>query len=107
MVSNPSWQSTLANESVEDSTETYINICKKFPNQWEKDCIASTVDNLMNFEQLNIDKAASLCSSIQTSMQKTCWEHVYYGITSQTNDKNVKQQLCLKFDQDYQNICTI
>lgn len=106
MVSNPTWQTAIAKKPVEDTPETYIELCKKFPQGYTDQCVIGTVDNIMNFDQLNIQRAKSFCNLVSASYKDACWNHIYFGITSQTTDQKLTEKLCNEFEKPYQNTCS-
>ena len=64
MTSNPGWQRTLGQGFKGTFIETAIHLCDQFPKDYTELCTNSAVSNIMNFDNLNIKKASSLCQVV-------------------------------------------
>lgn len=104
MVSNQTWQRQIG-ENPKDEPEFYKSTCQKFPKGHIEDCVIGTVDNIMNFDQLDITRAGTFCSLVDQDYKKQCWQHVYIGIKNQSTNAKEIQNLCEQFEEKYQSVC--
>ena len=105
MVSNPTWQSSIAGTKVDDTPQTYINLCQKFPKDYLDQCIIGTIDNIMNFDQLDIAKRAiPFCLQVNSNRQ-TCLRHIVFGIKSQSKDSAKIAEICSQIESHSPGIC--
>jgi len=105
MVTNPGWQKNFLKEKYSDKdsvTENAWKICKTFPKDILKRCLAGGVDNLMNFDSLNLTRPEKFCKLADKELQDFCFRRIGMNLVNFVTDKSdvVKtcKQLRLKID---------
>lgn len=105
MVTNPSWQKNLAPLSPAND-QTAWQLCLKFPKNHINECVVGAIDNIMNFNELNVTKAQSFCNLIAQNFKEQCYRRVGSSLKSQSLDEEVVRNLCRQIEiQNFQNIC--
>ncbi len=95
MSTNPSWQyGLLSNSKGKTSEEIAKQICALFPPSHKNQCLAGAVDNIMNFNELNISKAANFCDIIDPELRIWCYEKIGSNLRAQTIDQKVIIKEC-------------
>lgn len=106
MATNPAWQpSILKNISNQDSVETAKEICLKFPKQNREQCVVAGVDNIMNFDELDLSRAEKFCNISDKDFQNICYQHIGLSLRSQINDKNIILEKCSIFSDNFKKEC--
>ena len=106
MATNPSWQhSLLPNSAGKKSEQISKEICDRFPASHRQYCIIGAVDNIMNFNDVNISKAAGFCDIIDEGYQALCYRKIGADLRNQTVDNNVIIEQCSTLEDEFKNIC--
>jgi hypothetical protein len=77
MVTNPVWQANLYTSNSElGQTETAIALCNQFPAPYQRDCVLGGVDNITNFDRLDVTRSDAFCASSQSDFQEECYARI-------------------------------
>lgn len=77
MVTNPVWQAALHGaEGEQDETATAIALCSQFPSTYQRDCVLGGVDNITNFDRLDVTRADAFCAGSQSAFQTDCYTRI-------------------------------
>jgi plastocyanin len=96
MVTNPVWQGQLLSQAsvgvLGMSTEEKAwEICKLFPEEKQVQCVLGGVDNIINFDELDVTRANSFCSLVRTSFKESCYRLIGLRLLSNvTSDEDVE-----------------
>ena len=94
MVTNPSWQVPLYGRAGTASFEQVAwNLCSRFPAQLQRDCVLGGVDNLANFDQLNVKRSDRFCA-LTARLQKACYREIGVNLIRRTTDAAVAEARC-------------
>ena len=94
MVTNPSWQLPLFGPRKGRSFEQVAwELCSRFPARLQRDCVLGGVDNLANFDQLEIKRSDAFCA-FTGRLQKTCYREIGVNLTRRTTDISVVKARC-------------
>ena len=105
MVTNPLWQVTLAGDSTENSPmKTSWDLCLQFPKNYRHECVFGAVDNILNFDELDVTRADAFCSTVSLSLQTYCAERIGVSLRSQATDVATVSKKC-KSLKDNQALC--
>jgi hypothetical protein len=105
MVTNPVWQADLAPElEGRSQAEIAADLCARFPAAGQKDCVIAGVDNIANFDQLDVTREKAFCEEV-TSHQESCYRQIGFDLRARTEDEaqirescagvGAKERLCL------------
>jgi len=95
MVTNPVWQGPLAPDLAGQSQPTIAAaLCQRFPVAGRKDCIVAAVDNLANFDQLNVVREHAFCQRIKGALQQDCYARIGLDIGVRTQDQAQIEKSC-------------
>jgi hypothetical protein len=95
MVTNPVWQGPLA-PSLAGQSQAKIaaSLCQRFPAAGRKDCVVAAVDNLANFDVLNVTREHAFCRELSANLQNDCYSRIGLDIGVRTNDQSQIQESC-------------
>ena len=106
MVSNPAWQKTLAGpESASRSFEVTLQLCRRFPVAYQGDCVSGGVDNILNFDGTNLDRALRLCGAADAPYRENCYLHIGRAIEVQVVKPDDRFSLCQEVVANYRETC--
>jgi hypothetical protein len=106
MVTNPVWQTGLAPDLAgQPPAKIAATLCTRFPAVGQRDCVIAGVDNIANFDQLEVTRQKAFCAAVASAYQEACYLQVGVDILARTQDQAVikrscaglgeKQRLCL------------
>jgi plastocyanin len=94
MVTNPSWQLPFAGRPHGRSFEQIAwELCTRFPARLQRDCVLGGVDNLANFDQLDVKRSDGFCA-LTGSLQQVCYREIGVNLIRRTTDVSVAQGRC-------------
>lgn len=106
MVTNPVWQRNLLTQSDDRSTEEVAwELCRHFPEADRAECVIGGVDNLLNFDQLNIARAKTFCRLVGQEDQERCYRQIGQGLRPQTTVEAVVATRCQELPGQFQDAC--
>ena len=95
MVTNPVWQGALGPDLAgKPPAKIAAALCERFPSAGRKDCIVAAVDNLANFDQLNVTRQRAFCIEAPTGLQKDCYSRIGLDIAARTQDQALIKKSC-------------
>jgi hypothetical protein len=93
MVTNPVWQSALARQRG-DFAETAWRLCAEFPERGRRDCVVAGIDNLGNFDRLDLRRSRDFCEAVSAGLRRACYTQVGVNVPRQTADSGVVEATC-------------
>ncbi len=95
MTTNPSWQSSIAGDAKGAASEEIAReICTQFPEGYREQCIFGGVDNIMNFDELDIARADRFCALVDEHDRAACYRRIGISLRSQTTSDGVVREKC-------------
>jgi plastocyanin len=95
MVTNPSWQVPFAGRPQGKSFEQIAwGLCRRFPKQLRRDCVIGGVDNLANFDQLDVTRSSAFCGLVAPDLRTTCYREIGVNLARRTTDQAVARARC-------------
>ena len=96
MVTNPSWQASLAKPLVGKRSfeEIAWNLCTRFPSRLRKDCVVAAVDNVANFDQLEVDRSDRFCGLVGESLRGACYKQIGLNLRRRTTSSGAAEDHC-------------
>ena len=103
MVTNPSWQVPFYGSAGGASFEQIAwDLCSRFPAKLQRDCVLGGVDNLANFDQLNVARSDRFCA-LTGRLAATCYGEVGVNLIRRTTDTAVARSRCNALSSHRQN----
>jgi hypothetical protein len=93
MVTNPVWQSALARQRG-DFAQTAWRLCAEFPERGRRDCVTAGIDNLGNFDRLDLRRSRSVCDAVPAGLTRVCYTQVGVNVRRQTADTAEVETTC-------------
>jgi plastocyanin len=94
MVTNPAWQVNLYGSAEGASVERIAwNLCARFPSKLQRDCVLGGVDNLANFDQLDVSESDGFCA-LTGRLAKTCYREIGVNLIRRTTDAATARSRC-------------
>ncbi|MEK6983388.1 MAG: hypothetical protein AABX33_02350 [Nanoarchaeota archaeon] len=103
MVTNPGWQDVVAGNYDGDFIETAVYLCHQFPKNYVHDCNMAAVDNLLNFDNLNIERASSFCSLLEE--KPDCYRRIGTNLDNIFTSQEQKLKSCDKVPKNFRDDC--
>jgi hypothetical protein len=95
MVTNPVWQASLAPEARgRPQEEVAWELCTRFPAAGRTDCIIAGVDNLANFDQLNVGRQSAFCGEVAAPYRTRCYRQIGFNLRVRTPDQALIRARC-------------
>jgi plastocyanin len=96
MVTNPSWQTSLAKPLVGKRSFEQIawNLCTRFPSRLQKDCVVAAVDNLANFDLLEVQRSDRFCGLVAQSLRDACYKQIGLNLRRRTTSLGTAEDHC-------------
>ena len=77
MVSNPSWQPNLIKlDDYSDNVGISWTLCQEFPKNYIGECVIGAVDNIINFDGKESERAKNFCNRIDSVYKEKCNQRV-------------------------------
>jgi hypothetical protein len=95
MVTNPAWQPNFL-EDTESRTliENALRICQRFPKEQYELCVIGAVDNLINFDHLDLSRSNEFCRGVDQSVQNLCYRRIGRDLRNITTDHQAGRAIC-------------
>lgn len=100
MVTNPSWQNSIVPNVDGNFEEKAWHLCQKFPRDYRRECVIGAVDNIMNFDGLEITRAKSFCLEVAMGEMPDCYRTVGLNLSRQTLLENLIRERCNALGED-------
>lgn len=108
MVTNPSWQvSFLPGSRGKSFAEISWALCTRFPAQLRRDCVIGGVDNLANFDQLDVVRSNAFCGLAASALQKTCYTEIGVNLARRTTDQTLARARCGQVSGGHERECLV
>ena len=105
MVTNPVWQLALLKGGRPAFSEAAWSLCTQFPEASQVDCVIAGVDNLANFDRLDIDRSRSFCSVVRPTLREACFRRIGLNLERQSKDPEVLTARCGSLPSRYVQGC--
>ena len=106
MVTNPVWQVNLSKNTATLAFEDVAwELCSQFPSDYIDECVNGGIDNIMNFDQLNIQRASAFCTTAGLPFRDSCMAKIGSGMRANTNDTEIIRQRCSNLGVNYSQKC--
>ena len=95
LTTNPSWQYAITRKDSNGSVETALKLCEKFPSQAKKDCFIGALDNIINYDEMDLSKRAlRFCKQVKGLPEEDCYRQIGINIARQVVDLQQRYKLC-------------
>jgi hypothetical protein len=105
MVTNPVWQATLSTGARRPFGETAWSLCTRFPETARDDCVVAGIDNLGNFDRLDVGRSRGFCEAVAPALADACYRRIGLNLGRQTQDPAVKRTRCSSLPSRYVAAC--
>ena len=107
MVTNPVWQAALSRHAGKRSQAAIAwELCLRFPAAGRKDCVIAAVDNLANFDNLNVRRAAAFCA-LATGLQAACYRQIGFDLRARTSSRSQIAAACARLPAAHRRECLV
>lgn len=106
MVTNPSWQLSILPTSTQRSfTETAWELCRRFPLRLRQDCVVGGIDNLANFDELDLRRPTRFCVMVDAPHQAACYAQIGVNIRRRSTSGSTAADLCSAVEAPHVSEC--
>jgi len=108
MATNPVWQVNFVEDletvSFEDAS---WGICLKFPGGYVDQCVLGAIDNILNFDALNLTRAETFCDTVSEEFRLLCYERMGLNLSNQIVVPKDAIKLCAQLADEYESVCLL
>ncbi len=95
MVTNPVWQATLAPDARSKPQSTVAwELCGRFPEGGRRDCVLAGIDNLANFDQLDVARESAFCAVVADVLKQSCYRQIGVNLRARTPKQAIVRSRC-------------
>ena len=96
LTTNPSWQTALGNYDVLRNVDFAVSLCGKFPKEGRTDCFIGALDNITNYDEMNLEKRAiPFCEATAASWgEDACYRQIGINVLRQVAEKSQRRDIC-------------
>jgi hypothetical protein len=106
MVTNPVWQANLSPHAGKAPvTAIAWELCRRFPAGLRRDCVVAGVDNLANFDQLDVGRSASFCGYAEGGLKPTCYRQIGVNLRARTTRETLIRRGCSTLPRRHRASC--
>ncbi len=106
MATNPGSQTNLLKNPRGGTFETIAwEICLKFPAQHRDQCVLGAVDNILNFDELDVSRARAFCATVGSAYAAPCHERVGWNLRNQATDPSIVLKKCAGLEPSLREAC--
>jgi hypothetical protein len=106
MVTNPEWQSSLLRSDEQSGfLDNAWALCGKFPAGHVADCVRAAVDNILNFDGLDVRRANLFCDLGDTAYRRACHHRIGENLRALSADPEIRAQGCAAPQQPDRDAC--
>lgn len=106
MVSNEVWQKPLLKSDAPSLEAGAWQLCQEFPNGHVGSCVIAAIDQILNFDGLNIDTSVKFCRLVDSQYRLSCYSRIGQAIRGQATSTKAVERECSKITSPAeQNAC--
>ena len=106
MVTNPGWQSALARHT--DGKKPSLiawDLCLKFPKNHREHCVIGAIDNILNFDEVEMSRGTVFCNSVDAAYRPVCYQRMGLALRRQATDPELVREKCSTLDGAHVEDC--
>jgi hypothetical protein len=105
MVTNPVWQKVLHDNYDKISHEVISwELCQEFPINYQERCVTGAVDNIMNFDELDLTRAKAFCSTVEVDYRSACYYKIGVSLNQQSTEDSAVVDRCAELN-GFEELC--
>ncbi|MEK7591156.1 MAG: hypothetical protein AAB489_03035, partial [Patescibacteria group bacterium] len=105
MATNVSWQRGLTALRNGTFIQNAVDICVRFPEGYEEDCIEAGVDNLANFDRGDTARMLAFCENVPDQWRKTCYGTIGRAVRNELPTNADTKAACTSVPDAYYVVC--
>ncbi|MBI3598240.1 MAG: hypothetical protein HY201_02120 [Nitrospirae bacterium] len=106
MVTNASWQSNFTQDLHQKKFEAIAwEICTRFPEGHQDQCVLGGIDNILNFDRVDITRARNFCNVVDATYRDICYHRIGLDLRRIVADLMEIPRICAQFEDRFQKQC--
>lgn len=107
LISNPVWQHVVANSAEPaDTVSVALTACEQAPPTARQDCLIGALDNIMNFDELNLaPRAIPFCERGRRWPKDTCFAQIGVNVGRLVTSRSDAIRHCAQVPETDQRAC--
>lgn len=106
MITNPVWQAQLAQKKINGTfAEVAWKLCTLYPEGYVEECVVGSVDNLLNFDVLDLNRSLNLCAVAQDAFKPRCYRQIGVNIRRNGVSAEHMREKCAELPQEFLSEC--
>ena len=74
------------------------DLCLQFPRAHREQCVIGAIDNLLNFDEVEVSRAKMFCNTVDSAYRKICYQRVGYSLKNHSTDTAVVRGKCVTLE---------
>ncbi len=105
-LASPKWQVlVLKNWEENKFIENTWTVCQQFPENQTQECIIGSIDNILNFDEINITRAADFCTISDLKYQQECFTEIGRNLAYRTTENSTIINACNGLNDSFRDSC--
>ncbi len=107
LTTNPSWQFTITGRTdPQPNVETALGLCDRFPKDARTDCFTGALDNILNYDGMDLAKRAlPFCQRVTGWPARGCYRQIGINVARQVVDSGERRKLCGQLQAPQRDAC--
>ncbi|MEX0881697.1 MAG: hypothetical protein WDZ34_02395 [Candidatus Saccharimonadales bacterium] len=97
MTANDTWLPNLRPATSGPVVNRAWKLCLEFPKGYVDTCVEGAVDNILQFDELNLGRADTLCKLVDATIRQPCYRRIGYAVRAQVVNNSAAQNKCSQF----------
>lgn len=111
ITTNPLWQKDIKGVDThlryKKNAQIAWELCQEMPHQARTDCVIGAVDNILNFDGIDITRVSFFCDLVSTVYQQSCFAAMGKSLVVQVIDQNSIHTICNKIKKKDRSLSCI
>ena len=82
-------------------------ICLMFPRSQLDECVFGAIDNVLNFDALDLTRAKAFCNTVFEEYRLLCYRRMGLNLSNQVVDLMDARELCAQLAGEYESVCLL
>ena len=107
LTTNPSWQNSITGQNDFDrNVKIALQLCDQFPPEVQTDCFVGALDNILNYDEMNLsERAIPFCKQVTGWSKEMCYRQIGINIARQVVGPSERKGYCEQVEPDYHSDC--
>ena len=105
MATNPVWQVNFVQVEGRAFVDIAWEICLMFPDGQLDQCVIGAIDNIHNFDYLDLSRAMAFCDTVDSKYGELCYGRMGFNLSNQVVDLSDVRDYCGLLSDEFVSFC--